>query len=83
MTMKNKRFLALAALVSAFGLVSAAFAADPTPTPRPVRASTVKSSKSNSSDRVAPPSPTPKPVEGKPSKEQRVAPTPTSAANDR
>ena len=74
--MKTKPFLALAALGFAFGLTSSAFAADPTPTPRPVRSSTVKSSKSNSSDRVAPPTPTPKPVEGKPSKDQRVAPTP-------
>ncbi len=84
MAMKNKLSLALGALVIAFGLTSSAFAADPTPTPRPVRSSTVKSSKSNSSDRVAPtPTVTPKPVEGKPSKDQRVAPTPTSAQNDR
>jgi hypothetical protein len=80
--MTNKQFPALAALVIAFGLASTAFAADPTPTPRPVRSSSVKSSKSNSSDRAAPPTPTPKPAEGKPSKEQRVA-TPASAPNER
>lgn len=80
--MKNTKFLALAALVLSFGLVSAAFATAPTPTAKPAAARAVKSSKSNSSDRVAP-TPTPKPAEGKPSKDQRVAPTPkaTSGVN--
>jgi hypothetical protein len=79
--MKNKQVLVPGALVFAFGLASAAFGAAPTPTPtlRPVGATTVKSSKSNSSDRVAPTA-TSKPVEGKPSKEQRVAPTPKATS---
>ena len=75
--MTKKKRPMLQALVLALALASPAFAAapTPTPTPRPVGATTVKSSKSNSSDRVAA-TPTSRPVEGKPSKEQRAAPTP-------